>query len=100
MVAIRLAALAILALGVLAHGAPTFAHDGYPIDCCSGHDCRVALAGEIEALPDGRFLVVPTGETFARWQVRPSFDARFHRCLYDRSNPGSRTFCVLVPADS
>lgn len=48
----------------------------------------------------GRVLVVPTGETFARWQLRPSFDGRFHRCLYDPSNPVSRTFCVLVPGDS
>jgi hypothetical protein len=76
------------------------AHDGYPADCCSGHDCRPARSGEIEMLADGRYRVVPTGETFARWQVRPSFDAGFHRCLYDRTNPESRTFCVLVPAGS
>ena len=79
---------------------PAAAHDGYPADCCSGQDCRPARSGEIELMRDGRFLVVPTGEIFARWQVRPSFDARFHRCLYDPSNLASRTFCVLVPADS
>ena len=81
-------------------GRPGLAHDGYPVDCCSGHDCRPARSGEIEAMADGRFLVVPTGEVFARWQVRPSFDSGFHRCLYDPSNPRSRTFCLLVPAGS
>lgn len=96
----RVTAAAILVAAAALLPPPVLAHDLYPVDCCSGHDCRAALPGEIESLADGRFRVVPTGETFARWQVRPSFDARFHRCLYDRSNPGSRTFCVLVPADS
>lgn len=80
--------------------AAALAHGGYPADCCSGQDCRTARPGEIEIMPDGRYLVVPTGEIFARWQVRPSFDAGFHRCLYDPSNPVSRTFCLLVPAGS
>lgn len=95
----RGAAAFVVAAG-LALIAPAGAHDGYPPECCSDQDCRPALPGEIELLRDGRYHVVPTGETFARWQVRPSFDSRFHRCLYDRSNPASRTFCVLVPADS
>lgn len=81
-------------------GPEALAHDLYPADCCSGHDCRPALPDEIALMPDGRYLVTPTGEIFARWQVRPSHDAGFHRCLYDRSNPVSRTFCVLVPAGS
>lgn len=95
-------AVPILALALVALGAAqaAFSHDGYPADCCSGQDCRPALSGEVEHLPDGRFLVVPTGETFARWQVRPSFDGRYHRCLYDPSNRRSRTFCLLVPAAS
>jgi hypothetical protein len=79
---------------------PALAHDHYPPDCCSGQDCRPALTGEIELTREGLYLVVPTGETFTRSQVRPSFDGNFHRCLYDRSKTVSRTFCVLVPADS
>jgi hypothetical protein len=91
---------AVAAAAALALAGPALAHDRYPADCCSGQDCRLARPGEIELMPDGRYLVVPTGEMFARWQVRPSFDASFHRCLYDPSNPRSRTFCVLVPAGS
>lgn len=87
-------------LAGLALAQTVLAHGPYPPDCCSGQDCRPARPGEIELLPDGRFLVVPTGEVFARWQVRPSFDGGFHRCLYDPSKPVSRTFCVLVPAGS
>ena len=90
--------LCVLASLVVAEHA--VAHGPYPADCCSGQDCRPARPGEIKVLADGRYLVVPTGEVFARWQVRPSFDASFHRCLYDPSNPVSRTFCVLVPAGS
>jgi hypothetical protein len=77
---------------------PALAHSGYPPECCSDRDCRPALQGEIELMGDGRYLVVPTGEIFTRAQVRPSFDQNFHRCLYDPSNPKSRSLCVLVPA--
>jgi hypothetical protein len=87
-------------LAALALAAPAAAHGRYPHDCCSDQDCRPALVGEIEAMPDGRFLIVPTGEIFARWQVRPSFDHNFHRCVYDPSAPVSRTFCLLVPGAS
>lgn len=83
--------------GLLAAGTAA-AHDGYPPECCSDHDCRPAAPDEVEVQADGRYRVVPTNEVFARWQVRPSFDGRFHRCLYDRSNARSRTFCLLVPA--
>ncbi|MGA0598590.1 hypothetical protein [Enterovirga sp. CN4-39] len=79
---------------------PSWAHGGYPRDCCADHDCRPALLGEIEALQDGRYLVVPTGEIFTRFQARPSFDENFHRCLYNPADPKSRTFCILVPAGS
>ena len=69
-------------------------------ECCHDHDCRTAAPGEIVQQEDGTFLVVPTGEIFARHRVKASPDGHFHRCLYDRSNPESRTFCVLVPAAS
>ena len=85
-------------VAVLALADPALAHDQYPRDCCSGQDCRPALVGEIELTRDGLYLVVPTGELFTRSQVRPSFDGNFHRCLYDPSNPKSRTICVFVPA--
>jgi hypothetical protein len=87
-------------LAVLALAGSALAHGRYPPECCSDHDCRPALPGEIEMMPDGRFLVVPTGEIFTRSQVRPSFDGHFHRCLYDPSKAVSRTFCVLVPGAS
>ena len=77
---------------------PALAHDQYPRDCCSGQDCRPALVGEIELTKEGLYHVIPTGELFTRSQVRPSFDENFHRCLYDPSNPKSRTLCVFVPA--
>lgn len=85
---------------VTAVSGPVVAHGLYPPECCSDKDCRPALPNEIEMLSDGRFRVLPTGETFTRSQVRPSFDGNFHRCLYDPSNPESRTFCVLVPGGS
>lgn len=96
----RRAALWSALAGALALAWPSTAHEGYPADCCHDQDCRPALPEEVVLQADGRYRIVPTGEVFARWQVRPSFDARFHRCLYDRSNPVSRTFCLLVPADS
>jgi hypothetical protein len=77
---------------------PVHGHGRYPRDCCSDHDCRPVIAGEVEVLADGRYLIVPTGETFTRSQVRPSFDAGFHRCLYDPSKLVTRTLCLLVPA--
>ena len=89
-----------LIAAALTLAAPASSHDFYPRDCCSGHDCRPALSGEIEALADGRYLVVPTGEIFTRSQVRPSFDDGFHRCLYNPANPVSRTLCLFVPAGS
>jgi hypothetical protein len=89
-----------LVAAALTLAGPALCHDQYPRDCCSGHDCRPALPGEIEVLADGRFHIVPTGEIFTRSQVRPSFDDGYHRCLYNPANPVSRTLCVFVPAGS
>lgn len=83
---------------------PAEGHDLYDRpdlrECCHDHDCRVAAPGEIVEQDDGTFLVAPTGEVFSRHRVKASPDGRYHRCLYDPSNPRSRTFCVLVPAAS
>lgn len=94
----------ILLVACLAWVGPAAAHDIYQRgdlrECCHDHDCRAAAPGEIVEQDDGTFLVTPTGEVFSRHRVKASPDGRYHRCLYDPSNPVSRTFCVLVPAAS
>src|SRR3972149_618239 len=50
--------------------------------CCVTNDCCFEVApGTVEALPDGRFLVVASGQVIARTGWSP--DEKFWRCACD-----------------
>lgn len=86
--------LGVIILILIAVMAPAVAHDWYPIDCCSGHDCDALPDSRVERKPDG-YLV--DGQYFFRNdEVRPSLSGRYHGCF---PNPGERPKCFFAPPD-
>ena len=92
--------LLIFALGA-AVGWLVLAHEWYPPDCCSGHDCAPLLNTRVERMADGTWRVdgeyifpaynpaQPYGET------RLSQSGRFHACFPNEGRPK----CFFVPPD-
>lgn len=66
----------LLALGPV----PAAAHDWYPVDCCSGHDCFPIADGAVEDLGDGRWRVRESGAILPAGKIRVSQDGRRHLC--------------------
>lgn len=67
------------------------AHEWYPTECCSGHDCKPieesrVVANSVGYVVDGRFVV-------AYGEARRSQDGRYHGCF---PNPDYLR-CLFVP---
>lgn len=89
---LRLALLAALAC-LLARGAS--AHDWYPYECCSGHDCAPLADARVRETPTGYVVIVMPGEhpmwpreraapltlAIAYGRAKASPDGRFHLCI-------------------
>jgi hypothetical protein len=79
---------------------PVLAHDWYPYNCCSGHDCRPIEQSDVDATPDG-FFIKESRETIAYSDPRirktpPEGDAKYHRCSVG-GRPESETICLYIP---
>jgi hypothetical protein len=68
----------------------------YPAECCSGIDCYEVAPSEVAPRGDG-WVVVATGEYFARGWYRESPDGRFHRCSAGSGDRRAHTYCLFVP---
>lgn len=82
-----IAALLLLPVLALGHGAASWIQDGGYVDqhgvhCCGEHDCEIAKPGELRAIPGG-WLHVPTGTTIPTDKpgVYPSIDQELWRCV-------------------
>jgi len=91
----------------LAAIAPAFAHEWYPMECCSGMDCapvekteRVPIPNDPTALP---MLLVTTKHGTVmiprNFPFRESKDNRMHVCMRPTGVPADpmRLLCVFVP---
>ena len=59
------------------------AHDWYPPNCCSGHDCfPIEIEDETSALTpiQGGYIVNASRTAVTGTQIRQSQDGRFHLC--------------------
>lgn len=59
-------------------GGRAFGHDWYPIECCSGEDCRPVACSDIVETETGLRY---DGVDFAKHAERPSRDSRCHVCI-------------------
>ena len=92
---------------LLTAGFPSFAaaHEAksgwtYPLDCCSGRDCREIAAGLISEKPEG-YLIELNGERlgYSDSRIRPSPDGVYHWCSA-QGRDDTRTICLFVPPNS
>ena len=86
--------LAVIILMIIAVLAPAYAHEWYPIDCCSGHDCDALADDRVERQPAG--YMVDGQYFFPNVEVRPSQSGRYHACF---PNLGERPKCFFAPPD-
>lgn len=93
---------AVLLLIVLALAAvgPARAHDWYPPNCCSGHDCRPIDADGVLLTPGG-FFVKESGELIPYDSPKiiktpPEGGGQFHRCSRGGTADGA-TICLYIP---
>lgn len=97
--AIAVAAIACLLVGfgllqAHAHDAPS--GWSYPLDCCSGHDCRPIDPAEVQELGGGKVLDRVTGETLSGKQVRFGGDGQWHICNVGGDRE-AKPICVFKP---
>lgn len=76
------------------------AHDWYPYNCCSGHDCRPIEQDDV-ALTSAGFFVKESGETipFNDPRIRrtpPEGGSKYHRCSKG-GKPEGETICLYIP---
>lgn len=81
------------------------AHDAksgwmYPLDCCSGVDCREVDADVISERPEG-YVIRLTGErlSYSDSRIRNSPDGVYHWCSA-QGRDDTRTICLFVPPSS
>lgn len=92
-----------LALILASLSSAALAHDWYPQECCSGHDCRPVACTDIKVEPFGaRYL--PEDVDFGQSRVRASRDEGCHVCIgkFRDSTGVSLTVgrCVFLPGIS
>ena len=95
----RLGAL-LFAAGVMLFAGTVLAHDWYPYNCCSGHDCR-RIDDTAVQLREGGFFIPESGETigYADERVKrtpPEGGNFYHRCSRG-GTPEGETICLYVP---
>lgn len=89
---------ALLALLLLA--GPASAHEmaaglDYPLECCSGRDCRPVVCDQLEEIGAGRIRDIDSGTVYAREQVRPSPNGQCHLCTAG-GHPKGAGICAFV----
>lgn len=95
---LRLPAAVAAALLCAAGGAQ--AHDWYPPNCCSGHDCR-PMASDGVTLSAGGLVIKESGETIPYdsplvKRTPPEGGGLYHRCSVGGAPQGA-TICIYVP---
>lgn len=88
----------ILTAALCCIGAPVYAHDWFPLACCSAQDCYRVPASEIEATPGG-WRIAATGEVIPYDRTRqtpPEGGGEFFRCSF-KGNPEARTIGKTYP---
>lgn len=76
---------------------PARSHDWYPVECCSGQDCRPVSAASVRAGPQG-YVLQSSGETvgYGDARIRVSPGEHFHWCNAGGTTRG-HTICLFVP---
>lgn len=92
------ASLAVVGWLVLA--APAAAHDWYPPNCCSGHDCAPIAMDEVRLTPEG-FVIPGNPETvpYSSPKIRqtpPEGGNRYHLCTRAGRRDGE-VLCLYIP---
>lgn len=76
---------------------PAFAHDWYPLECCSGQDCRALSDAEVpqyvQPADGGKYLIVKWGIVVERKGYSP--DNKFHICEMP-----TKFYCLFTPLPS
>lgn len=93
-------ALAAIALLFVLSAVPAKAHDWYPPQCCSGHDCRVIDVDDVKLTPLG-FEIKESGEVISYSDNRirktpPEGAAKYHRCS-EGGKAAGKTICIYIP---
>ena len=101
----NVACAAVLSLaGIIFGCAPGFAHDWYPVECCSQRDCMPARAIDVDGYG---WMTVTVGDTWieipAGFTVRLSPDSRIHVCFRTHTGeldgrPITMPICLFLPA--
>lgn len=78
----------------------TFAHDWYPPNCCSGHDCRPINSEGVELRQDGMYVkeskeLIPYTDERIR-KTPPEGGGLYHRCSQGGTAEG-QTICIYIP---
>lgn len=89
-------AAAVAALFLLTAPPPAAAHDWYPGECCSGHDCFPIEESELDHLGAAGWRVKASGEHVPPGMRRESRDGRWHLCTYDGAKTG-KPRCLFEP---
>ena len=71
-----------------------FAHDWYPVSCCSDKDCRALIEESGETVRESaEGWTLWDGRTIARGIAKLSPDRRFHVC----ESPAKTILCFFAP---
>jgi hypothetical protein len=84
----------VLFLALLLAG-PAAAHEWYPIECCSGMDCRPHPCDDLEDIGGGSVRDIASGSIYRRDQVRPSPNGQCHVCTAGGLTRGA-PICAFV----
>lgn len=90
------AAAILAALSLLSGTAPAAAHDWYPGECCSGHDCFPIKETDLIHLGEAGWRVKASGEYVPQGMRRESRDGQWHLCTYDGTRTG-KPRCLFEP---
>ncbi len=85
-------------IGLSAFGpSASFAHDWYPISCCSEKDCRPLTEAKGESvLESTKGWELWDGRTIPRSNAKVSPDGKFHLC----EDPAKHILCFFAPPGS
>jgi len=89
------ALLSLAPMAALGHGEYEWVRQNPKLSyCCTEHDCRQVVGGEIERI-DGGWRVVSTGQVFldGDLHLHPSPDINMHWCVW----PSPTVRCLFVP---
>lgn len=73
------------------------AHDWYPPQCCSGHDCFAIAESDLVPMPGEAYIVKASGKIAPKVEV--SQDGRWHLCTKTGKIDGPPV-CLFRPAPS